>query len=184
MSLQYTLNSTFNHRSKRAVFGTTKCREHTLFDIFANHVNLDIDTVSNLLIAKLDLALCMRDQHDAKRAIFVIDTGDGQAGAVEGDKALGNNIRHNRDIRGLVRVQCGEHGVRGRCGRRHFEEDTEGITIWFPRGDCDGTVDVSLDEVASKTRVRCKGTFQGHSRTNFQIAWMVDLASGNRVKEK
>jgi hypothetical protein len=45
--------------------------------------------------------------------------------------------------------------------RGTLKQDTEGVAVCFPRGDCDGTVDVSLDEVASKTRVRCKGTFQG-----------------------
>lgn len=161
MFLQYTLDNTFDHRSKRTVLGTTKCREHTLLDEFANHVNLDVDTVSNPFIPKLDFTLRMCDQHDTKRAILVVDAGDGKAGAVEGNKALGNNIRHDRDIRWLIRVQPEVHGVRGRCGLRYFEEDAEGVAIWFPRGDRDGSVDVSLDKMASKTCVRCKGTFQG-----------------------
>ena len=116
MSLQYTLDNTLDHHSKWAVLGTTKCREHTLLDVFANHVNLDVDTVPNLFIPKFDFALCMRNQHDAKRVILVVDAGDGEAGTVKSNKALGNNIRHDRGIRQLVRVQRGGRGVRGRRG--------------------------------------------------------------------
>ena len=114
---QYTFDNTLDHRSNRTVFGTTKCRDHTLLDVFASHVNLDVDTVSNLLIPKLDLALRMRNQHDAKRVVPIVSAGDGQAGPVESDKALGNNIRHERGVRWQVRVQRGVRGVRGRCGR-------------------------------------------------------------------
>lgn len=71
---------------------------HGLLGVLGEDVDLDVDAVADLLLRDDDLLLRVRDEHDLPPALGVVDPGDGQARAVDGDEPLEHDVA--QDVRG------------------------------------------------------------------------------------
>lgn len=126
-------------RTKRAL----KIPNNTLLDDLPHHVDLDINLLADLLRARHDFLLRVRNQHDLEPALGIIDLRDRQARPVERHIALLDHIPQH----GLLPRRQAE-GQRIPIGR-------------FRRDGRDG-VDVALHEMAAHARGRLHGALKVH----------------------
>lgn len=120
---------------------------HALLGVLGQDVDLDINTIAHLLLSQDDLLLRIRDEHDLPPALDVVDLGDGQAGAVEGDEALVHDVAQDVGALLLARLEPQRHGV----------------AVGRDPDDLGRRVDVALHEVAPHARVGADGPLQVHA---------------------
>lgn len=124
---------------------------HRLLGVLGEHVDLDVDALAGLLLRDHHLLLRVRDEHDLEPALRVVDLGDRQAGAVERDVALEDDILQDVE----------------RLGR---EPERQGVAVLAHVDDLGRRVDVALDEVAAHARVSSDRALQIHIGFLLQLA--------------
>mmetsp|Transcript_7356 Transcript_7356/g.14403 ORF Transcript_7356/g.14403 Transcript_7356/m.14403 type:complete len:275 (+) Transcript_7356:105-929(+) len=67
---------------------------HGALHVLRSHVHLEIDGIADLLARQDDLGLGVRDKHEVEPAVGHIGVAHGEAGAVDGNEALGHDVRH------------------------------------------------------------------------------------------
>lgn len=125
---------------------------HALLNILAHDINLNVDIVARPLGRRHDLLLRVGNKHDLEEPISTVhNLGHGQAGTVEGDIALLDDIPHDAYV---ARLQPEDEGI---AFGRHGEDFSDGV-------------DMALDEVAAHACFAQHGALEVHARVRLQRA--------------
>lgn len=139
------------HNGLECALLSLEVASHALFGVLCQDVDLDVDAVALLLLGQDDLLLGVGDEHDLPPALDVVDGGDGQAGAVEGDEALVDDVAQDVAALGL-------------------EAQGDGVAVGGAADDGGDAVDVALDKVAAHAGVGADGALEVDARAGVQVA--------------